>query len=217
VSRAIQLVVPPIVLLVAAATSRAQAYEPTMELEPSTAAPVVQPTTELAPPSAAPLVQPAQLPADDIVTSYRYLTMTADTISLGTIIGGFSMDGNHVHDTSDAIITTGILGGFLATPLIHGARGHWGRALGSFVLRDFIAGTGAIIGVATAECTPEQWFCGLDRMGPGMIAGLSIAMVIDNVWLTDEHVPRVHAAQTAWAPVLAPRPGGGTLGFAASW
>jgi hypothetical protein len=200
VSRTVQLV--PIILLVTVATSHAQAYEPTMELPP---------------PSPAPLVQPAQPPADEVVTSYRVLTMTADTISLGTIIGGFAMPGNHVHDTSDAIITTGMLGGFLATPLIHAARGHITRALGSYALRGLIAGTGAIIGIATATCTPQEWFCGLDNMAPGVVTGLAIAMVIDNVWLTDEHVPRVRPAQTAWAPVLAPRPGGGTLGFSASW
>lgn len=201
VSRAVQWAVPPIVLVVAAATSRAQAYEPTMDVAPA---------------SAAPLVQPPQAPVDEIVTSYRYLTITADAVSLGTMIGGFSMDGNHVHDASDAVITAGLLAGLFATPVIHAGRGHRARALGSFLLRDALASTGALVGVA-ASCSREQVFCGGDGIGAGMIAGLTIAMAIDNVWLTDEHVPRMRAAQTTWAPVLAPRSGGGTLGFAASW
>jgi hypothetical protein len=189
-------------LVATAASARAQAYEPTMELPPS---------------ATAPLAQPSQPPADDLVTSYRPWTMAVDVVSLGTIVGGFAMPGNHFHDTSDAIISAGILGGFLATPIIHAARGHGMRAVGSFVLRGLVAGTGAMIGVATAECRPEEWFCGLDRMGPGMTAGLAVAMVIDNIWLTDEHTPRPRAGQPVWSPIVAPRPGGGTLGLAASW
>ncbi len=63
-------------------------------------------------------------------------------------------------------------------------------------------------------CRPGEWFCGLDRMGPGMVAGLALAMAIDSIWLTDEHAPR---PQATWTPVVAPHPGGGTVGFAASW
>jgi hypothetical protein len=198
--RAAEVMVLASVLL--AATARAQPSQPS------------EPDPEVEP--AAPLVQPAQPPADELVTSYRPWTMTADVISLGLIVGGFSMDGNHFHDTSDAIITTGVLGGFVASPLIHAARGHYLRALGSFALRGWIAGTGAMIGVATADCRSALLFCGLDRMPPGMIAGFAIAMVIDNVWLTDEHVPR-NGAAPAWAPVVAPGPGGGTVGVVASW
>jgi hypothetical protein len=170
-----------------------------------------------APVEVAPLAQPAQPPAEDVVTSYRASTATADLISLGVILGGFSMDGSHVHDASDAVITTGLLGAFIASPVIHASRGHLARALGSFAMRGWIAGTGAVIGAATAECSSAQWFCGADRVAPGMVAGLAVAMLIDQVWLTDERAPRRRAATAAWTPIVAPRTGGGTVGVAASW
>lgn len=145
--------------------------------------------------------------------SYRAETLPVDAISLGAIVTGFAMPGNHYHDASDAIITAGMLGGFFITPIIHSARGHRARAIGSFFLRSSVASVGAIVGMATATCTRDEWFCGFDRMGPGMVAGLAIAMAIDSIWLTDE--PKDKPA--TWSPVVAPQPGGGTVGFAARW
>ena len=154
-------------------------------------------------PSLAPQLEPAQPAPEPETTSYRAYTMTADAISIAALAGSFASEGAHGGDSA----ATGPL-------IIHGIRGHGGRAVASWLLREGAMGAGMIIGVASATCTPDQWFCGLDRLGPGLLGGLIVASVIDAAFLTDE----THEAATAsWTPVLAPRQGGGTIGLAAAF
>jgi len=189
----------------------ADVSEPTNE--GAVAEPVSQPRLGVLPPS---LTEPIR-PTVEVTTSYRSITMTADALSLAAVLGGFASEGKNGEDSdlTGPLYMVGMLGGMFATPIIHGIRGHGARAIGSFLLRDGAAGVGAMIGVATASCTPQEWFCGLDRIGPGMLAGLAVASAIDAAFLTDETEQR--PVGVAWTPILAPARGGGTLGIAATF
>jgi hypothetical protein len=175
--------------------------------------PVSQPRLGVLPPS---LTDPIQ-PTVEVTSSYRSITMTVDALSIAALLGGFASEGKDGRDTdlTGPLYTAGALGGLFVTPIIHGIRGHGLRAVGSFLLRDGAMGVGAMIAVETATCGPQEWFCGLDRIGPGMLAGLVAASALDAAFLTDETEQR--PVGVAWTPILAPARGGGTLGVAATF
>ena len=172
-------------------------------------------TPALAQPSLAPLAEPAQ--PETVTTSYRAQTMVADGLSIAAILGSFASEGPGGRDSSvtGPLLVAGLIGGAWITPIIHGVRGHAGRAVGSWLLREGAMGLGAIIGVASASCSADAFLCGFDRIGPGLVAGLVVASVLDAAFLTDETHERAPAS--SWSPVIAPRQGGGTIGFAASF
>jgi hypothetical protein len=166
------------------------------------------------PPSLTPRVEPAA-PAEDH-TSYRAYTLTADGLSVGALLLGFASEGlgGHDSDSTGGLYVLGLLGGSFATPIIHGIRGHGGRAIGSYLMRSGLMGLGAMVGIASAgRCSPAEWFCGLDRALPGMAGGLVVASVVDAALLTDEDVE----PSSGWTPVIAPRAGGATFGIAAAF
>ncbi|MEO6776610.1 MAG: hypothetical protein ABI467_26945 [Kofleriaceae bacterium] len=163
-----------------------------------------------------PLTQPEPEPATVTVTdSYRSKTLTADGLVLGAALLGAELEGANGRDTaaSNTLYPLALLGGVFATPIIHGLHGHGGRAIASYLLRATAIGAGAVIGVASASCTPHDFLCGLDRIGPGMLGGFIVAATIDAAFMTNEtHEEPVHGA--TWAPIVAPRQGGATAGFA---
>jgi len=148
-------------------------------------------------------------------TSYAAYTLTADGIGIGALIAGGIAEGPNGRDTtaSDTLFTVGMLGSVFATPLIHGIRGHGMRALGSVLLRAGGMGIGMAVGISMASCSNGDAFCKLDGAGPGMIGGLIVASIVDAAANTDETVER----PARWSPVIAPRSGGGTIGFAAAF
>src|SRR3954470_17526274 len=169
------------------------------------------------PPSLTPLVEPAA-PLVEEHTSYRVYTLTADGLSIGALLLGAASESatGRDSDATGGLYTVGLLGGAFVTPIIHGMRGHGGRALGSYLLRSGLMGIGGMIGVASAgRCADTEWFCGLDRMVPGMAGGLVAASVLDAVFLTDETVERPSGPQ--WTPIVAPRAGGATVGLVAAF
>lgn len=168
------------------------------------------------PPSLTPRVEPAA-PVEEH-TSYRAYTLAADGLSVGALLLGFASESasGHDSDSTGPLYMVGLLGGSFATPIIHGMRGHGGRAVGSYLIRSGLMGIGGMIGMASAgRCGPSEWFCGLDRVLPGMAGGLVVASVVDAALLTDETVERPSGPQ--WAPVIAPRAGGATFGIAAAF
>lgn len=170
----------------------------------------------LAQPSLAPLAEPAQ--PETVTTSYRTSTLVADGLSIAAIAASFASEGPNGRDraVTGPLLVAGVIGGAWLTPIIHGVRGHGGRAVGSWLLREGAMGLGMIIGVSTANCMGSgDLFCGLDRLGPGLLGGLVVASVLDAAFLTDETHERAPAA--TWSPVIAPRQGGGTVGVAASF
>jgi hypothetical protein len=201
-----------------AGSARADVSEPTVDLPP--APPPVLRISKL-PPSLTPSMDIA--PLDDpntVTTSYRAITLSVDAASIAAAFGGYALldKRNEVPSNNFAggLMVAGVLAGAYVVPIIHAARGHGMRALGSWLLRDGAMGFGGMIGIATAQCSSQELFCGLDRIGPGMAGGLVIASVIDAALLTDEKEQRP-VAGTTWSPLVAPARGGGTLGLAAAF
>jgi hypothetical protein len=171
-------------------------------------------------PPLAPRTEPAGEPTAEAEPSYRAYTMTADALSIAAMAGSFAAEGPNGRDSnaSAGLLVVGMLGGAYASPIIHGVHGHGSRAIASWLIRQGAMGVGMIVGVETASCGSDAFLCGLDRLGPGALGGLVVASVIDAAILHDrgdDHPAR--ATGTAWAPVVAPRSGGATVGFAAAF
>lgn len=156
---------------------------------------------------------PVPMPRDQVTHYYGY-TLTADAISLGTLIAGGFAEGENGRDTelSDTLFTAGILGMSFASPLIHAARGHWRRAGASFLLRGGLAGAGMMVAV-TMRSGCDGFLCGLDYIGYGMIGGFALASVIDAASMTEERRP----SGTTWAPVVAASRDGAHVGVTATF
>jgi hypothetical protein len=202
-----------------AGSARADVSEPTVDLPP--APPPVLRLSKLPPSLTAPMdIAPLEDPANTVTTSYRAITLSVDAVAVAAAFGGWALldKRNEVPSNNFAggLMVTGVVIGAYAVPIIHAVRGHGMRALASWLLRDGAMGFGAMVGLATAQCSPQEWFCGIDRIGPGMAGGLVIASVIDATLLTDEKEQRP-AVGTTWSPLLAPARGGGTLGLAAAF
>lgn len=174
------------------------------------------------------LLLPASALADDEpTTSYRKYTLATDAVSLGLLVSGGFVDGQDGRDsaTSDALFATGAAGALLATPVIHFARGHRERAVGSFLMRAGMAGAGAMLAVTAnqgcddgkpppnGQILDDDFLCELDYMGYGILGGLAVAMAIDAAFLTDERVE----AGPGWTPQVAASRDGVRAGFALSW
>jgi hypothetical protein len=199
-------------------SARADVSEPTVDLPP--APPPVLRVSKLPPSLTAPMdIAPLEDPANTVTTSYRAITLSVDAASIAAAFGGYALldKRNEVPSNNFAggLMVVGVLTGAYAVPIIHAARGHGMRALASWLIRDGAMGVGGMVGIATAQCSPQEWFCGLDRIGPGMAGGLVLASVIDAALLTDEKEQR--PAGATWSPLLAPARGGGTVGFAAAF
>lgn len=149
-------------------------------------------------------------PSDEVETSYASWTLAADGTSVALILAGFVTEGEGGRDTqaSGAFMATGFLGAMVATPIVHGIHRRPDRALGSFALRATLGSLGAYVAVKSASCDPEaEMFCGLDRLGPGLLAGFVVASVIDAATMTSERRPA-----PSWSPVIGGNAQGVKLG-----
>ena len=149
-------------------------------------------------------------------TSYRNTTMLVDALSIGAIGLAFASEGPGGRDSrvTGPLFIAGAIGGVWIVPIIHGMRGHSDRAVGSWLLRQGAMGAGMLIGMATATCTPDEFLCGVDRLGPGLLAGLVVASILDAALLTDETTVKPSGT---WTPIVAPRQGGATMGISGSF
>jgi hypothetical protein len=148
----------------------------------------------------------------ETTTHYYEYTLTADAVGLALYAGGSMSEGPDGRDTraSSALMTIGVASSFLATPIIHAARGHWGRAGASFGLRYGVGMLSAIVAIKLSTCDQSKDFlCQFDNLGPGLGVGLAIASVVDAATMTEEKT----AGPTAWAPSVTARNGGMMLGL----
>ena len=151
----------------------------------------------------------------EVTTTHYYgQTLTADALSLGLFVGGMYAEGESGRDTetSNALMSAGLLGGFFASPVIHFSRGHIDRGVESMLLRGGLASLGMVVGVETASCGDNEILCGFDRIGPGVLVGLTVASVIDAATLTEE----THEEPT-WVPHVAASSRGVQVGIAATF
>ncbi len=180
---------------------------------------------------AASLLVPATARADDPdeeeeTTSYREYTLTTDLVGLSLLVAGGMAEGENGRDTdaSGALFAAGSLTSVFGSPIIHLARGHTGRAVGSFGMRLGFATLGASVAMmANSDChhdqpttegalLPPDFLCELDYVGYGVIGGLVVASVVDAAFFTDEKVERA-----TWSPQLAATRDGVRVGAAWAW
>lgn len=131
------------------------------------------------------------------------------------MVAGGLAEGEGGRDTqaSNTLMASGFFGALLATPIIHGVRRHPDRALASFALRTALSSVGGYIAVSTANCHDDsEMFCGLDRLGPGFLAGFVVASLIDAKTMTTERRPA-----PTWTPMVGADPHGVRLGLSGSF
>lgn len=147
-----------------------------------------------------------------VTTHYYAQTLTIDALSIGMFLGGMQAEAHDGHDTptSNTLMSLGLLGGYFGTPVLHLVRGHGDRMLESLLMRGALASVGMVVGVETADCGNGELLCGFDRIGPGIIAGLAVASVVDAVYLTDET-----EEPATWAPQISASSHGAQVGLIA--
>lgn len=173
------------------------------------------------------LAQPAEPAQEEATTSYRHQTLAVDGIGLALLVAGGLSEGENGRDTdaSNALFTVGGLTMLLGAPIIHGARGHTGRAAGSFLMRAGLASGGMVVAIAmNSRCGDghaaeegalfgDDFLCELDYIGYGMLGGLVVASVIDAAFMTDEAIE----PGSQWAPQVAATSDGVRVGAAFAW
>ena len=150
-----------------------------------------------------------------VTTNYRHLTVSADALGIGLLVGGGLAEGENGRDTqlSNTLFATGYLSASLATPIIHFARGHRGRAVGSFLLRQGLAGAGMLLAMESQRGC-DGFLCELDYVGYGVLGGLITASMIDAALMTEEHAPRERGT---WAPTISASHQGARVGIVAEF
>jgi hypothetical protein len=120
----------------------------------------------------------------ETTTSYRRVTLATDAISAGVLVTGLVVMGGVDENAATTSMVIGGLGAlFLATPIVHGVRGHGARAVGSFFMRAGLTAVGAAAGLA-ADCSGQ--FCEFGTAALGGLVGLGISVALDAAFLTDE-------------------------------
>jgi hypothetical protein len=118
--------------------------------------------------------------------SYRWQATATDAAAVTAAVAGFALEGKDRalgNVPSNAMMTIGISGYFLGAPIVHVANKHYGRAAVSLALRVGLPILGGAIGARSADCTADQFLCGLEEMGKGMMIGGAAAVVVDNLLL----------------------------------
>lgn len=63
------------------------------------------------------------------------------------------------------------------------AHRQYGRGAISLALRVGLPFLGAVIGVQTASCTPNEWFCGVPEGAAGGLIGAATAAIVDSAFV----------------------------------
>jgi len=158
-------------------------------------------------------VASAQEPRE-VTTHYYATTLTVDALSMGMFVAGMAAEGPNGRDTdtSNALMEAGLIGGFFGSPIVHFAHGHVDRGVKSMLLRGGLASLGMAVAIDTATCDEDTLLCGFDRIGPGVLVGLSVASLIDAATQTEE----THE-EPAWIPQVAASSRGVQVGVAATF
>jgi hypothetical protein len=128
---------------------------------------------------ALPIVPLTAAPAPEVW--YGWQVLVADAAALGLTVGCFATDSI---DEDDCVIP--LVGYIAAGPIVHATHAGAGRALASVGMRLVLPLVGGVIGLSTADCTPNSFLCGLSEMGLGMMAGTAAAVLIDSIWAFED-------------------------------
>jgi len=134
-------------------------------------------------------------------TGYHLEMLAVDAASLTAVVTGGVIEGNHGYNplVSEVLRGAGVSGYVLGGPIVHLVHRQYGRAGISLALRVGLPMLGAVVGLSTASCHPDEWFCGAGEAAAGVAIGSAAAMVIDNLFV----VPSAHHASLEPAPVAA--------------
>jgi hypothetical protein len=113
---------------------------------------------------------------------YGWQVLAADGALLGLTAVALAGDAEDLGQLS-------LLGFFVAGPLVHRAHAGGSRALASLGMRLGLPVVGAIIGVSTATCSPDEWLCGVGEAAIGMATGMAVAIAIDSIWAYEDSTP----------------------------
>jgi len=150
----------------------------------------------------------------EVTTHYYASTLTVDALSMGMLVGAWAAEGPHGEDSDTSVVLAeaGLLGGLFGSPIVHIAREHVDRGMKSVLLRGGLASVGMWVAIETATCSEDTLLCGFDRIGPGVLIGLTVASVIDAATQTEE----THEVPT-WVPQVAASSRGVQVGIAATF
>jgi hypothetical protein len=165
-------------------------------------------------PLAALLAAPPALAESAPASDYRWYgfeLLAADALSLTAMYAGAASG-------TDALAVPGVVGLFVAAPLVHAVEGNGGRALGSLGVRLVLPIAGAAL--ASWDYDRNDKGDGCDCMGGalatfgGFALGLVSAMAVDALVLGWEREAPPPRKQLSLVPTVAVTPGGGGVGLA---
>jgi hypothetical protein len=201
-----------VVLVTLGAARAAGAEEPAVVVQPiAPAEPVERVQPAEAPPPGVFAPRRALIPvvvdeAPPTRVWYGWQTLLADGAGLAAFAGCVSLMGP---GDPELLCLIPFLG---ASPAVHVAHDNPGRALLSLALNTTLPFAGGAIGAAVADCSKDQFLCGLSEIGLGVLAGLATAVVIDTALAYEEVKPR-RLARRSFMPTLAATPRGGAVGL----
>ena len=109
-------------------------------------------------------------------------------------------------------------GGFLlafpvAAPTVHALHGNGSAALMSLGLHVAAPLAGAYVGyqIDSANCGPDEWFCGIGGAGLGVLVGAVAATITDATVLAKKERPIERGRSRMAVPTVAVAPGGGFM------
>jgi hypothetical protein len=139
---------------------------------------------------------PARSEEASPTTWYGAPMLVVDVAALGVVFGGVAAD-------SEGLTTMGLLAYSFGGPTVHLGHGNLGRSLGSFTLRLGLPIVGAFVGAGLEECEEGEWLCGLAGAGAGILTGMVVAGLVDDILIAREpRAPSPPRARLFVAPIL---------------
>jgi hypothetical protein len=162
----------------------------------ATRAPTVSRTVSLAP-------QDREFLPEEEPRWYGWQNLAVDGGALAFSVAAAGVDSSDSPGGSEnltqALLLGAVVGYGAGGPAIHLVHGHPWKALGSLGLRGGLPVLGGAIGLASATCPPpdggDYGNCGLGELIMGAAAGVVIALVIDDGFLTWEKPARDEVSQ----------------------
>jgi hypothetical protein len=137
---------------------------------------------------------------------YGWQVLAADAGGLLATVGCVSISG------ADACLIPFLI----AAPSVHLAHSRPMSALASVGLRVALPIVGAAIAVQAANCSEDEWLCGLSEMGVGVMIGTVAASVLDLALLSTETRERPGVGPSRLSllsPAVSAGPNGASFGL----
>jgi hypothetical protein len=209
-----------LILFASAAHAQSKAeFPPPATAAPSEAEPPVvtaAPSVNSAPRRADPVPLPPAAPPESSPSErtrwYGLEILTADAGALA-LLAGAALAANHNDGLAGSLAIGSLATYEVGGPIVHALHGNWGRAIGSGALRAGAPIVGALLGVASEDCTGGD-FCGIEGGVIGFAVGVGTAIILDSALIAHEPA---HDAPPPVLPVVATSKNGTWLGLSGSF